>query len=133
MKIAPFLAAAVLAGFMGSAEAAPVSRIDHLSGVRGQLGQVEKAQFVFRHRRYCFYPDGWHGPGFYWCGYAWRRGLGWGGPHGWHGWYVRPRHHWRPHSRPRHDGYGRHGHMGGGHGRPGHHGGFGGHGHNRWR
>lgn len=27
----------------------------------------------------CFYLDGWNGPGFYECGYRYRRG------HGWHG------------------------------------------------
>jgi hypothetical protein len=36
--------------------------------------------------RYCFYPRGWHGPGWYRCGFAWRRGLGWGGGSGWQGW-----------------------------------------------
>ena len=30
--------------------------------------------------------DGWNGPGWYWCGYAWRRGYGWGGGYGYHGW-----------------------------------------------
>jgi hypothetical protein len=92
MKITPFVAVAVFVGFIGSAQAAPVSQIDHLSGVSNQFRQVEETQFVYRHRRYCFYPNGWHGPGFYWCGYAWRRGFGWGGPRGWHGWRVRPHH-----------------------------------------
>jgi hypothetical protein len=47
---------------------------------------VEKAQFFWGGRNYCWYPSGWRGPGWYWCGFAWRRGLGWGGPAGWHGW-----------------------------------------------
>jgi hypothetical protein len=50
------------------------------------VGIVDEAQFVYEGRRHCFYPDGWHGPGWYWCGYNWRRGYGWGGPEGWHGW-----------------------------------------------
>jgi hypothetical protein len=58
-----------------------------------RLGVVEKAQFIYGGREHCFYPDGWHGPGWYWCGYNWRRGLGWGGPRGWHGWE------WREHRR----------------------------------
>jgi hypothetical protein len=58
-----------------------------------RLGMVEKAQFVFEGRDYCFYLDGWHGPGWYWCGYRWRRGLGWGGHQGWRGWE------WREHRR----------------------------------
>lgn len=35
---------------------------------------------------HCWYGNGWHGPGWYWCGYANRRGYGWGGPAGWNGW-----------------------------------------------
>lgn len=43
---------------------------------------------IYRHRgvRFCFYPTGWHGPGWYRCGFAWRRGLGWGGVYGWNNW-----------------------------------------------
>ncbi|MGA7809297.1 hypothetical protein, partial [Bradyrhizobium sp.] len=48
---------------------------------------TEQVQFIFGGRGYCWYDDGWHGPGFYWCGYAWRRGFGWGGGAGWHGWH----------------------------------------------
>jgi hypothetical protein len=47
---------------------------------------VEKTQFIFEGRRHCFYLDGWHGPGWYWCGYRHRQGLGWGGPEGYQGW-----------------------------------------------
>jgi len=58
---------------------------------------VQQAQFVFGGRNYCFYPNGWNGPGFYWCGYAYRRGLGWGGGYGWRGWdHRRPPHAGRP-------------------------------------
>ena len=48
---------------------------------------IEQAQFIFGGRNYCWYDDGWQGPGYYWCGYAWRRGFGWGGGEGWHGWH----------------------------------------------
>jgi hypothetical protein len=37
-------------------------------------------------QRYCWYGGGWKGPGWYGCGYAWRRGYGWGGGNGWNGW-----------------------------------------------
>ncbi len=47
---------------------------------------VEKAQFVWGGRRYCWYNSAWRGPGWYQCGFAWRRGSGWGGAAGWHGW-----------------------------------------------
>ena len=34
---------------------------------------VEKAAvYVVDGRRYCFYFNGWHGPGWYRCGFAWR-------------------------------------------------------------
>lgn len=58
---------------------------------------IEDAQFAWGGRRYCWYFDGWRGPGWYWCGYHWRRGFGWGGPSGWHGWRHPPR---RPGVRP---------------------------------
>lgn len=52
---------------------------------------VEKtAVYIVRGYRYCFYFDGWHGPGWYRCGYAFRRGLGWGGVYGWQGWHYGP-------------------------------------------
>ncbi len=54
--------------------------------VAHQVAPVEKAQFLYGGYNYCWYPGGWRGPGYYWCGYAWRTGLGWGGPFGWHGW-----------------------------------------------
>ena len=57
---------------------------------------VENAQFVWGGRNYCWYDSAWRGPGWYRCGFAWRRGLGWGGAAGWHGWHRpvhRPVHH----------------------------------------
>jgi hypothetical protein len=50
----------------------------------------QTALYVVRGRRYCFYFDGWHGPGWYRCGFAWRQGLGWGGVYGWMGWEYGP-------------------------------------------
>lgn len=77
--------------------------------------EVQQVQFFLGGRNYCWYDDGWHGPGFYWCGYAYRRGYGWGGGAGWHGWnHGGPHFGGRPGGRP---------HMGGrpGGGRPGGH------------
>ncbi|HEY1888051.1 MAG TPA: hypothetical protein VGG86_18685 [Roseiarcus sp.] len=51
-----------------------------------EASPIEKAQFFWGGRRYCWYPSGWRGAGWYQCGFAWRRGFGWGGPAGWHGW-----------------------------------------------
>jgi hypothetical protein len=78
------MAAAVLA--FGKAEAMPLGGLGQAAD---NLSAVEKTQFYYLGRDYCWYPDGWHGPGFYWCGYAWRSGFGWGGPIGWRGWHPR--------------------------------------------
>ena len=62
---------------------------------------LEEVQYRWRGRSYCFYPDGWQGPGWYRCGWQRRRGMGWGGPMGWRGWDA-PRggmHHERPRGR----------------------------------
>jgi hypothetical protein len=47
---------------------------------------TEQTQFRFGGYDYCWADDGWRGPGWYWCGYAYRPGLGWGGPVGWNNW-----------------------------------------------
>lgn len=67
--------------------AAPPARL--IVGVYTPAAPVSltRAEFPFG----CWYPRGWHGPGYYWCGY--RQG-GWGGHHPWH-------HIWRRHKRRR--------------------------------
>ncbi|HEY2483261.1 MAG TPA: hypothetical protein VGI30_13855 [Caulobacteraceae bacterium] len=70
---------------------------------------LENTAWVWGGRNYCWYPGGWRGPGYYWCGYAWRRGFGWGGPVGWNGWGGGGWHRgWRGHGW----GHGWHGHHG---------------------
>jgi hypothetical protein len=54
-----------------------------------RLTLVDQVQYVWGGRRHCWYPDGWHGPGWYWCGYRLRRGFGWGGEEGFRGWRHR--------------------------------------------
>jgi hypothetical protein len=49
-------------------------------------GSASAEDFLFGGRKHCFYADGWHGPGWYWCGYGHRHGHGWGGPEGYRGW-----------------------------------------------
>lgn len=83
------LTAATLMGasaLAGGASAAP-SGGQLIFGVDrpGDAVSLDKAQYFWGGRNYCFY-DGWNGPGYYWCGYGWRRGYGWGGGYGWHGW-----------------------------------------------
>lgn len=94
------VAAALGAGALmsGTAQAAPAGLAAHLNAVGVELNVVEKTQYYFGGRRYCFYEDGWNGPGWYWCGYRLRRGLGFGGGHGWHNWHYHsgPKKNWNP-------------------------------------
>jgi hypothetical protein len=83
-----FLALATAAVMATGAETATAGP-DAMRLAVDRVGMIEKSQFIYGGREHCFYPDGWHGPGWYWCGYNWRRGLGWGGPRGWHGWEWR--------------------------------------------
>ncbi|OJU24607.1 MAG: hypothetical protein BGN89_16775 [Alphaproteobacteria bacterium 64-6] len=81
-------AAFLVAGaFFTSAQAAPVTGGVGTKALIDPHAMVEKTQvIVFGGRRWCYYWDAWNGPGWYWCGYGWRRGFGWGGGPGWHGW-----------------------------------------------
>jgi hypothetical protein len=54
-----------------------------------QAPAATPVQFLYSGRQYCWYPGGWRGPGFYWCGYSGRQGMGWGGPVGWMGYSYR--------------------------------------------
>ncbi len=47
---------------------------------------VEPYPYLLGNQRFCWYDSAWNGPGWYWCGYAFRRGYGWGGAIGWNGW-----------------------------------------------
>src|SRR5262249_60611262 len=87
LKLAMIAALAVGAGAIaGGPASAAVGTPDAMRAAIDDLAVIDNVQFVWRGRRYCFYDDGWHGPGWYWCGYRWRVGFGWGGPVGWHGW-----------------------------------------------
>ena len=72
-KLASITLALAGAGSLG-ASAAPAG-----GATRAPASLIEQAQFFWNHQQYCFYEDGWHGPGWYVCGNAWRRGYGWGG------------------------------------------------------
>ncbi len=112
------LAAASGASASPTADLFSSPRLDAGVYTSAQPVTLEEAQYVWGGRHYCWYDGGWHGPGFYWCGYAWRHGYGWGGGYGWRGWHGGGRHG---------GGYygGRHygeGHFEGGHGGEGHYG-----------
>ena len=110
MKRIVLAAALALSGLAGLGSQAQATPVDPIRGLLPTPLQ-EIQYYVYRGRRYCFHPDGWQGPGYYWCGYAWRHGLGWGGPMGWRGWgpRVRPPKVYRPAPGPRR-GHGHRGH-----------------------
>src|SRR5262245_39691847 len=82
-------AATITAASLGSATALPMG-----GGLRAAVDDIDLTQqtavYIVEGRRYCFYFEGWKGPGWYRCGYAWRRGLGWGGVYGWRNWNYAP-------------------------------------------
>jgi len=82
--------AATLGLMASAAQAMPVSS----SVIRDAVAAIDPVEqaavYVVEGRRYCFYFNGWHGAGWYRCGFAWRRGLGWGGVYGWQGWTYGP-------------------------------------------
>src|SRR5262245_43763019 len=73
---------------IGAAQAGVISP-DGIGAALERNAVVDHVQYRWGGREYCWYPSGWHGPGWYWCGYRLRVGLGWGGPAGWHGWAHR--------------------------------------------
>ena len=87
------IAAAALGAATLTAQAAPLSQSGQLGPAAGTLNLIEKTQFVWGGRNYCWYEDGWNGPGWYWCGEYLRPGFGWGGGWGWHNWHH---HGWHP-------------------------------------
>ncbi|MFZ2108153.1 MAG: hypothetical protein WAV18_22700 [Roseiarcus sp.] len=100
------LALALFGGALHLGGAAQASVADGLvSGTAPRVSQVQFAQFnpldipgaivgglMFGGHNYCWYDDGWSGPGYYWCGYGYYNGYGYGGGEGWHGW--REHRHW---------------------------------------
>ena len=64
------------------------------AGVKPALDATDVIQkaavYIVEGRPYCFYFDGWHGAGWYRCGFSHRRNLGWGGEYGWQGWSYGP-------------------------------------------
>src|ERR1044071_8949041 len=84
------LAAGAIAAIAPQAAKAamPVGGLDQAIADSNLVEQT--AVYVYGGQRYCFYFNGWHGPGWYRCGFAFRRGLGWGGVYGWQGWGYGP-------------------------------------------
>ena len=57
------LGAALACGRAHSAPAAP-------GVIAAPVALAEPAQFIYGGKPYCWYPYGWAGPGWYWCGYG---------------------------------------------------------------
>jgi hypothetical protein len=105
-NISMMMGSMAVAGMLAAATPAQAQDpLDALGAAAGVAAGVAGG-YAWGGHNYCWYPGGWRGPGWYWCGYGARRGYGWGGGAGWHGW--------------RHGGHGHGGHGGGGHGGGGH-------------
>jgi len=76
---------------IGTAQAAVQGGADAIRAASENGSITEQAQYRWGGYDYCWADDGWRGPGWYWCGYAYRRGFGWGGPIGWNKWRFRGR------------------------------------------
>lgn len=128
MKLTLLGAAVFATALAGGASAQETAMTAQVNPRGGALIPASFQLYMFGGRQYCWYASAWRGPGWYWCGYAWRDGLGWGGPRGWRGWRDRGGH-GGGHFDGGHFGGGHGGgeHFGGGHGGGGHFGG-GGHG-----
>jgi hypothetical protein len=71
---------------MTTAGAAVVGGVASAGRLALAASPIEQAQYVYGGAPYCWYGNGWRGPGWYRCGFAFRTGYGWGGGYGWNGW-----------------------------------------------
>ena len=76
--------AAVMVG--GNAGAASMSAPAAMRTAADGLKMTQNVQFFWSDHNYCWYDDGWNGPGWYWCDMYLQSGIGWGGGYGWHHW-----------------------------------------------
>jgi hypothetical protein len=81
-------AGALLAVSNANAGSFPVNTLG--AGGSDLVDRIAVRVYVHEGHRYCFYFNGWHGPGWYRCGFAFRRGVGWGGIYGWNDWSYGP-------------------------------------------
>jgi len=76
-----FVAGASMIGVGAAPMVAPAA----ICNAADSLNVVERAAFIWLGHNYCWYDDGWNGPGWYWCDQYRVHGIGWGGGYGWHG------------------------------------------------
>src|SRR3954453_3268984 len=89
-KLLTAISTAALFTVVGSMpQRAEAMQVGDPSGIRGaaeELNLTDNVQYYYGGRRYCWYDDGWNGPGWYWCGRYLSPGIGWGGGYGYRGW-----------------------------------------------
>src|SRR4051812_38756043 len=68
------------------ADAMPLNDPAGVRTATDELNIIDTVQYYYGGRRFCWYDDGWNGPGYYWCGQYLAPGIGWGGGWGWRGW-----------------------------------------------
>src|SRR6267142_1109012 len=69
------IAAVTLPLLSASAGAAMPSAATGMRAAVESIGDVESVQYVLGGRRYCWYETGWHGPGWYRCGFELQYGY----------------------------------------------------------
>ena len=84
MTFGTAVAVVIAAASLSSAVAGPLLSQSVIGG--SEVVGSGEVQHSWNGRTYCWSESGWKGAGWYRCGFASRRGLGWGGPAGWHGW-----------------------------------------------
>ena len=81
-----FLSAFLVLAIFGWTSADP-AQAAIVAAPLGAANLAAPAQYyAFDNEDYCWYEQGWRGPGWYICGDQWDNGFGWGGPFGWNGW-----------------------------------------------
>ena len=105
---------ALMAGSAGNALAAPVDTAGMIRATAEGSNLLKTVGYVWGGQTYCWYDDGWQGPGWYVCDYGpWVSGLWWGGGYHWNNWHGGHSHDWYNH-------HGHHDHHNGDH-HNGHH------------
>jgi hypothetical protein len=98
------LAATAAVAVGGNAGAASMSAPAAMRTAADNLKMTENVQFFWGDHNYCWYDDGWNGPGWYWCDMYLQSGIGWGGGYGWHSWRGGHPHSYYQGRRGGHDG-----------------------------
>ena len=86
-RLAPLLILlGLFLGLAGPARAQYVYPYGYGYGYPAPPPVVAPYPYLFGNQRYDWYDSAWNGPGWYWCGDAFRQGYGWGGGYGWNNW-----------------------------------------------